>query len=243
MQKPSFFWYELYSCNWISHNLTAYAFHYREKMDTQTEEFHMMAESLKNKLVTVQEKDKKQTSDLEALKVREEEFIVNKQNFENDIAKMKEVNKIQETQVKLDVGGHNFVTSVEILTSDPESLFATMFSGVHPMKQEEDGSYFIDRDGTHFRFVLNFLRNGTLGPVEPTIRNTLLELLSEAEYYNISGLITAITNIMVKEGITVDSEETNNVSENTPANTPSKIPLRRLYKKGQSISSDPIYCN
>ena len=47
-------------------------------MDTQTEEFHMMAESLKNKLVTVQEKDKKQTYDLEALKVREEEFIVNK---------------------------------------------------------------------------------------------------------------------------------------------------------------------
>ena len=196
----------------------------------------MMAESLKYKLVTVQEKDKKLTSDLETLKVREEEFKVNKQNFENDIAKMKEVNKIQKSQIKLDVGGLNFVTSVEILTSDPQCLFATMFSGIHPMKQEEDGSYFIDRDGTHFRFVLNFLRDGTLGPIEPTNRNTLLELLSEAEYYNISGLITAITNILVKEGMTVDSEETSNV----PERTPSKIPLRRLYEKGQSISSDPI---
>ena len=205
-------------------------------METQTEEFHMMAESLKYKLVTVQEKDKKLTADLEALKVREEEFKVNKENFENDIAKMKEVNKIQETQVKLDVGGNNFVTSVEILTSDPESLLATMFSGVHPMKQEDDGSYFIDRDGTHFRYVLNFLRDGTLGPVEPTNRNTLLELLAEAEYYKISGLITAITNIMVKDGMTVNSEETSNV----PERTPSKIPLRRLYEKGQSISSDPI---
>ena len=206
-------------------------------MDTQTEEFHMMAQSLKYKLVTVQEKDQKLMSDLQALKVREEEFKVNKENFENDIAKLKELNKVRDSQVKLDVGGQSFVTSVETLTSDPDSLLAKMFSGIHPIKQEQDGSYFIDRDGTHFRFVLNFLREGNLGPVEPTNKNTLLELLTEAEYYNISGLITAIHTSLAKEGIIINSDDN---GSNVPERTPSKIPLRRLYEKGQSISSDAI---
>ena len=209
---------------------------FRKQMDTQTAEFHMMAESLKCKLVTVQEKDKKLTSDLEALKVKEDEFKVVREKFETDIAEMKEMNKLVETQVKLDVGGQNFMTSTTTLTSDPNSLLGTMFSGLHPIRAEQDRSYFIDRDGTHFRYVLNFLRDGALGPIEPTNHKTLLELLAEAEYYKISGLITAVKEIMARERMSVNSDENNPV----PERTPSKIPLRRLYEKGQSISSDPI---
>ena len=64
--------------------------------------------------------------------------------------------------VKLDVGGQHFTTTVQTLTKDPNSMLAAMFSGKFEMKPSEDGSFFIDRDGTHFRFILNFLRTGKL---------------------------------------------------------------------------------
>ena len=54
--------------------------------------------------------------------------------------------------IKLNVGGQIFKTSIETLLKDPDSMFASMFSerfAVQPDK--EDGAYFIDRDGTHFR--------------------------------------------------------------------------------------------
>ncbi len=63
-------------------------------------------------------------------------------------------------QIKLDVGGHLYTTSILTLTKDPDSMLAVMFSGRHSLVQEQDGSYFLDRDGTHFRYILNFLRDG-----------------------------------------------------------------------------------
>ena len=52
------------------------------------------------------------------------------------------------------------MTSLLTLTKDPDSMLAAMFSGRHALRQDDDGSFFIDRDGTHFRYVLNFLRDG-----------------------------------------------------------------------------------
>ncbi|NYT47305.1 MAG: hypothetical protein H0A75_06710 [Candidatus Methanofishera endochildressiae] len=34
-----------------------------------------------------------------------------------------------------------------------------MFSGRYPIQKGKDGNYFIDRDGTHFNHILNFLRD------------------------------------------------------------------------------------
>ena len=53
-----------------------------------------------------------------------------------------------------------------------------MFSGKFDIKPSEDGSFFIDRDGTHFRFILNYLRTGKLTLAEGTF---LKELEEEAE--------------------------------------------------------------
>ena len=62
-----------------------------------------------------------------------------------------------------------------------------MFSGRFDSKRAEDGSYFIDRDGTHFRYILNYLRTGQLiVPEDKIIRR---ELLTEAEFYQIQGII------------------------------------------------------
>ena len=62
--------------------------------------------------------------------------------------------------VRLSVGGVVFETSIETLCADPNSMLAAMFSGRHNVIKDEEGRYFIDRDGTHFRYILNYLRDG-----------------------------------------------------------------------------------
>ena len=89
--------------------------------------------------------------------------------------------------VKLNVGGQHFTTSVQTLRKDPNSMLAAMFSGKFDTKPSEDGSFFIDRDGTHFRFILNYLRTGKL--TLPEDATFLKELEEEAEFYQIQGII------------------------------------------------------
>jgi len=89
--------------------------------------------------------------------------------------------------VKLNVGGHHFTTSLQTLTKDPNSMLAAMFSGKFEMKPSEDGTFFIDRDGTHFRFILNYLRNGQL--ILPEGARFLKELEAEARFYQIQGIL------------------------------------------------------
>ena len=89
--------------------------------------------------------------------------------------------------VKLNVGGHHFATSLQTLTKDPNSMLAAMFSGKFEMKPSEDGTFFIDRDGTHFRFILNYLRNGEL--ILPEGATCHKELEAEAKFYQLQGIL------------------------------------------------------
>ena len=89
--------------------------------------------------------------------------------------------------VNLNVGGHHFTTSVQTLTKDPDSILAAMFSGRFELKPYADGAFFIDRDGTHFRYILNYLRTGKL--TLPEDKTLVKELLEEAEFYQIQGMI------------------------------------------------------
>jgi hypothetical protein len=57
-----------------------------------------------------------------------------------------------EKHIKLNVGGLIFKTSLDTLVKDSDSMLAAMFSSRFDVKpDEEDGAYFIDRDGTNFR--------------------------------------------------------------------------------------------
>ena len=89
--------------------------------------------------------------------------------------------------VKLNVGGQYFITTVQTLRKDPNSMLAAMFSGKFDTKPSEDGSFFIDRDGTYFRFILNYLRDGVL--TLPKGATFLDELYKEAEFYQIQGIL------------------------------------------------------
>ena len=98
-----------------------------------------------------------------------------------------------ESAIKLNVGGNIYQTSLETLTRYSGSLLAEMFSERFKLEQGKDGSYFIDRDGTYFRHILNYLRSGT-APVLSILKTDVEEILREAEYYGLAGLVKAINN-------------------------------------------------
>ena len=85
-----------------------------------------------------------------------------------------------------------------------------MFSGRFDTKSSEDGSYFIDRDGTHFRYILNYLRTGQL--IVPTDEMARIrdELLAEAEFYQVEGIIEVLKPkvvCMFKDSMILSSEQ------------------------------------
>ena len=90
--------------------------------------------------------------------------------------------------VKLNVGGVLYQTTQHTLTKDQDSMLASMFSGRHPLKTDENGYHFIDRDGKLFEYILKFLRDGNIR-IDNLEENTIKNILDEANYYNISGLI------------------------------------------------------
>ena len=91
------------------------------------------------------------------------------------------------TKVNLNVGGQHFTTTVQTLTKDPDSMLGAMFSGRFPMKPSDDGAFFIDRDGTYFRYILNYLRDGKLSLPEGA--TVIEEIEAEAEFYQIQGIL------------------------------------------------------
>ena len=91
------------------------------------------------------------------------------------------------TKVNLNVGGQHFTTTVQTLTKDPDSMLGAMFSGRFPMKPSEDGTFFIDRDGTYFRYILNYLHDGKLSLPEGA--TVIEEIEAEAEFYQIQGIL------------------------------------------------------
>ncbi|KAL9951602.1 hypothetical protein ACROYT_G044297 [Oculina patagonica] len=107
--------------------------------------------------------------------------------------------------LKLNVGGHLFSTSLDTLTKDSGSMLHAMFSGRFDTKPSEDGSYFIDRDGTHFRYILNYLRTGQL--IVPEDKVVHRELLAEAEFYQVQGIINKLTAVPFKDSVTVPSDQ------------------------------------
>ncbi|KAI9478495.1 MAG: hypothetical protein EXX96DRAFT_571118 [Benjaminiella poitrasii] len=92
-------------------------------------------------------------------------------------------------KIKLNIGGSLFETSLSTLRRDPNSLLATMFSGKHPSLLPSKGFYFIDRDPSHFRLVLNYLRDLRIPPTILQDTRIRQELLQEAKYFRIDGLV------------------------------------------------------
>lgn len=92
------------------------------------------------------------------------------------------------SMVHLNIGGNKCCTTVGTLTRhEPSSMLLVMFGERHVVHQDpEKGYVFTDRDGTHFRHIVNWLRDGVLPSFDDDSKYS--ELLREADYYQLLGL-------------------------------------------------------
>jgi hypothetical protein len=97
--------------------------------------------------------------------------------------------------VIVNVGGIKYTTSIGTLTGAKGSMLASMFSGCHkltPNETEKDGSFFIDRDGVPFRYILNYLRNPSAFE-PPGDAETRKEIKKEALFYCLQDLVNLLS--------------------------------------------------
>ncbi|XP_031823743.1 BTB/POZ domain-containing protein KCTD7 isoform X3 [Sarcophilus harrisii] len=97
--------------------------------------------------------------------------------------------------VPLNIGGMYFTTRLSTLRRYEDTMLAAMFSGRHYIPTDAEGRYFIDRDGTHFGDVLNFLRSGDLPP-----RDRVRAVYKEAQYYAIGPLLEQLEDVQPLKG-------------------------------------------
>ena len=92
--------------------------------------------------------------------------------------------------LRLNVGGTEFVTTRNTLHQRGGMHF---FSGLIRAHETFDETVFIDRDPTHFRHILNFLRGGLTCPSDP---HHIEELIAEADYYALVELKAALQDCL-----------------------------------------------
>ncbi|NXT93885.1 BACD2 protein, partial [Anhinga rufa] len=88
--------------------------------------------------------------------------------------------------VRLNVGGSLYYTTVQVLTRH-DTMLKAMFSGRMEVLTDKEGWILIDRCGKHFGTILNYLRDDTIAL--PKHRQEIKELMAEAKYYLIQGLV------------------------------------------------------
>lgn len=144
---------------------------------------------------TIKEQEDDLAQRLTRFKKGLQDFQARQEKLDADLKRIESQNRIAESKVSLNIGGNVFTTSLLTLTKIEDSFLSVMFSGRHNLQRESDGSYFIDRDGTNFRFILNYLRDGD-GSVDIIPDNTKLlqELISEADFYKLPVLKDLLQN-------------------------------------------------
>ena len=110
-------------------------------------------------------------------------------------------------------------------------MLGVMFSGRYNLETMKcsDDSFFIDRDGSRFRYILDYLRDGKdIVQSFPKSADVLLGLLYDAKYYQLDGLVTAISlllrevDVVSQDDILIHFKAGSGNYKNDVASVPSK---------------------
>eukprot|EP00483_Globobulimina_turgida_P008023 UN08039 len=108
----------------------------------------------------------------------------------------------------LNVGGIKYSISMDTLLSYSNSVLCKMFEGKFSIKPSKDGSYYIDRYGEHFKYILHYLQNKKLNLPQDNINYLIHHLLLDAKYYHLQSLELSLYSLLVcKFGSNILSEK------------------------------------
>ena len=112
--------------------------------------------------------------------------------------RIKPVFESSSTPVRLSIGGKLFVTSISTLLKHQGSVFDKMFGSQRHFsdyaKDSSDGAYFIDRDPTLFKLVLDYMRDDHFDV--PKDVDEAIKLGREFDYYGFSEAILHISHLI-----------------------------------------------
>jgi hypothetical protein len=105
--------------------------------------------------------------------------------------------------VRLNIGGQVFATTRATLENGggggQPTYFSALMSDAHRHALDRGtNAMFVDRDPTHFRHVLNYLRDGVVPLERLDDAQQLTEILREAQFYAIEGLATKLRQHLEK---------------------------------------------
>eukprot|EP01080_Neovahlkampfia_damariscottae_P009648 gene9648-1852_t len=92
--------------------------------------------------------------------------------------------------VTLNVGGNSYSTTYQTINQtffEKQNYFTTLLSGNFGVLKDDEGRIFIDRDGSNFKYILNYFRSAGI-PEKicfPKNEQILEELRIEFEYYQL----------------------------------------------------------
>ena len=107
------------------------------------------------------------------------------------------INKLERSSqelIELNVGGVHYTTTLKTLLRPTGSLFETLFTDCNSrqaMIKDNNGKYFIDRDGLLFRFILDYMRD--LKVALPDIFSESAQLINEAEFFMLTDMVRILS--------------------------------------------------
>ena len=120
-------------------------------------------------------------------KLNDKHSLIQKERdqWEKEKQDIKEIINLDSEVVSLNVGGtHHMMTERDVLRHVPGSTLEKMFNGMHDLKKIND-EIFLDRDGSTFQHLVNYLRNDRQVLPEFMDRNDEIHFFKELDYWKI----------------------------------------------------------
>ena len=109
-----------------------------------------------------------------------------------------QLERIKENRVILNISGARYITSIITILNDKDSHLAEIFKHNSPFTKTSTDTYYFDCDHTHFRHILNYLRNHCQVDLHTLPRDgaAIRELLIEARFFRLKEIELAILTRM-----------------------------------------------
>lgn len=157
----------------------------------------------------------------------------------------KDINKMNERRIKLNVGGMFYETTDTTLLSvnGDSNYFSAYLTRIEKnLKEEGIIELFIDRNGFLFQYILDYLRTGTIVSI-PDKNYIIKGLLIEADFYLLESLSVSLSNKLQEQNMNKLNSNMNLIIGQSQSQSQTQIQSQsqnqnQILSQSQSVMSD-----